>query len=65
MIELESVIESSLPRLQVITINFVAVYTAMNEYKMQTMDKKVNQMAISLPEDNWCYMEKLVTDLSL
>ena len=29
------------------------------------MDKKVNQMAISLLEDNCCYIEKLVTDLSL
>ena len=35
MTELESVIDSSLPRLQVITIDFVNVYTAMNEYKMQ------------------------------
>ena len=35
MTELESIIESSLPRLQVITINFAAMYTAMNEYKMQ------------------------------
>ena len=64
--EMESVIESNLPRNKIISINSVILYTTINKCKQsiaaneinmntkyKTVDKTVKHVATPLPKDSW------------
>ena len=76
--EMENVVDLSARNQQIIQINSIEMYIAIDEYrrtvmaekvevnmKYKTVDKKIRLVAIPLPEDSWQRMKEVARDPSL